>query len=77
MNEIPSNIKKEIVIKFLQQCNEFAKGKIFSYKRKDLLLSEETKKERWESYLDFNQHAIEELKQNKLDHWFTPNKKTK
>ena len=57
---------RQVVIDFLNKCNVYAQASI------------ERKKERrelqdiaaWESYIEFNTHAIGELEEGKLDDWF-------
>ncbi|MBT60032.1 MAG: hypothetical protein CMA63_00585 [Euryarchaeota archaeon] len=60
--------RKAVVVDFLERCNVYAADSI---KRKQSR-GEDGNIESWESYIEFNQHAIEEIHNGKLDRWFTP-----
>ena len=67
MNSTNLEQQKQIVIRFLQQANDYADHKIKEYQS----MQQETKKITWQSYKEFNEHAIRELAGEKLNHWFT------
>lgn len=60
--------RKGIVVDYLHKCNAYAKASIDRKKAREAL--EDISQ--WESYIAFNEHAIEELGNGKLDSWFTP-----
>ena len=69
--------KKSIVMQFLDKCNQYAIDKIKVYesqivecKRLDMKTNILQKKEKWQTYLEFNLHAKKELQSNVIDSWF-------
>ena len=60
--------RKEIVLDYLQRCNTYAEDSIARKTER----GEKEQTESWKSYVQFNEHAIEEIKNGTLDHWFTP-----
>jgi hypothetical protein len=70
---------KQAVLDFLLRCVEYADT---SLQRKQARLSEstaETEKEvilaeiaKWEAYREYTAHAITEVEDGELDHWFKP-----
>jgi len=68
--------QKELVARFLRQCNASADGKLGEYAdslrgaSQALTRETEAKIVRWETYKAFNEHAIDELSTERLDHWF-------
>lgn len=69
--------KKRTVIGFLHKCNAYADDMISGYQQ-DLrdksgmeYLQIQDKINHWSAYRAFNQHAIDELKSDILDDWFT------
>jgi flavin reductase (DIM6/NTAB) family NADH-FMN oxidoreductase RutF len=59
-------IEKDVVIRFLNQCNSYAQNSIQRKKER----GEENEIRAWESYIKFNQHAIDEITDGTLDDWF-------
>ncbi|MDA0715303.1 MAG: flavin reductase [archaeon] len=59
-------IEKEIVVRFLRQCNEYAYKSIARKNER----GETQEIGPWESYIEFNQHSIDEIESGELDHWF-------
>jgi hypothetical protein len=66
--------KKNIIIDFLHQCNQYSDEMLKKY---DQQLTDDEKKESapqkihdWGVYKDFNEFAIKELKSTELDDWF-------
>ncbi len=59
-------IEKDVVIRFLTQCNSYAEDSIQRKKER----GEIDEISPWESYIKFNQHAIEEIIDGTLDDWF-------
>ena len=66
MNRGEAMIEEQIVIRFLEQCNDYAHRSIARKKER----GEEDDITQWKSYIDFNDHAIEEIKKGELRHWF-------
>ena len=62
--------KKQIVINFLEKCNTYSQDQILILERSDKAHESNKKIEKWQSYIEFNKHAIHELKSTKLDSWF-------
>lgn len=68
--------KKQIICDFLQRCNDYSDQKLTDYKQQVIeseshhLLALLDKMEQWQAYKLFNEHAISELKTDKLDDWF-------
>ncbi len=60
--------RKAVVLEYLKRCNTYAQESITRKRER----GEEQLTESWKSYIDFNDHAIEEIKNGTLDHWFTP-----
>lgn len=66
--------KKDIIINFLKQCNDYSELMLKKYQKQ--LLDEELnnsasqKIHDWNTYKDFNEYAINELKGEELDEWF-------
>ena len=56
------------VAAFLKKCNAYAEASV-ERKRERGELDEIAK---WESYIEFNQHALEEIANGTLDRWFKP-----
>lgn len=61
--------EQSIVTAFLERCNTYAKASIARKKER----GEEEEIPRWEAYVEFNQHAIEEIADGTLDRWFGEN----
>ena len=66
MNRGAHMIEKDVVIRFLTQCNSYAEDSIQRKKER----GEIDEISPWESYIKFNQHAIEEIIDGTLDDWF-------
>jgi flavin reductase (DIM6/NTAB) family NADH-FMN oxidoreductase RutF len=60
--------EKGIIADYLRKCNMYAEASIA---RKEAR-GESTETAAWKSYIEFNEHAITELSNGKLDAWFTP-----
>lgn len=60
--------RKAVVLEYLNRCNAYAEASIARKKER----GEEQQTDSWKSYIEFNDHAIEEIKNGTLDHWFTP-----
>ena len=60
--------RKGIVLDYLKRCNAYAEDSIARKTERD----EYDQTVSWKSYIEFNNHAIEEIKNGSLDHWFTP-----
>ena len=60
--------RKEVVLDYLKRCNIYAEDSIARKTER----GEKEQTESWKSYVQFNDHAIEEIKNGSLDHWFTP-----
>ena len=58
--------EQSIVTAFLERCNTYAKASIARKKER----GENKEIPRWEAYVEFNQHAIEEIADGTLDRWF-------
>ena len=61
--------EQSIVTAFLERCNTYAKASIARKKER----GEDEEIPRWEAYVEFNQHAIEEIADGTLDRWFEEN----
>ena len=67
---------KAIVIRFLEQCNQYALDKLAHYAEQQSgtpsmsSLDIDAKIGQWRSYYAFNEFAIAELRDTELDHWF-------
>jgi len=66
--------KKNIIIDFLKQCNDYSELMLKKYQRQlsdgELNDSASQKIHDWNTYKDFNDYAINELKGEELDEWF-------
>lgn len=60
--------EKGIIADYLRKCNAYAEASIA---RKEAR-GESEEIAAWKSYIEFNEHAITELGNGKLDAWFTP-----
>ena len=60
--------RKGIVVDYLRKCNTYAEASI--QRKESRGDGEDT--QAWRSYIEFNEHAIEELGNGKLDSWFSP-----
>ena len=60
--------ERTAVAAFLRKCNEYAKASI---ERKQAR-GELAEIPRWEAYIEYNQHALEEIANDTLDPWFQP-----
>lgn len=60
--------RKAVVVEFLERCNTYAEDSIQRKQKR----GEESDLDSWNSYIEFNQHAIDEIHNGKLDRWFTP-----
>ena len=60
--------RKAVVLEYLNRCNSYAEASIARKRER----GEEQQTDSWKSYIEFNDHAIEEIKNGTLDHWFTP-----
>jgi hypothetical protein len=60
--------RKGIVLDYLKRCNAYAEDSIARKTERD----EFDQTVSWKSYIEFNDHAIEEIENGTLDHWFTP-----
>ena len=60
--------EKAVIVNYLRKCNTYAEASI---QRKEER-GEFDEISAWKSYIAFNDHAIEELGNGKLDAWFTP-----
>lgn len=61
--------EKSIVTAFLERCNTYARASISRKKER----GDDEEIPRWESYVEFNQHAIEEIAKGTLNRWFEEN----
>ena len=61
--------ERTAVAAFLKKCNVYAEASI-ERKRERGELDDIAK---WEAYIEFNQHALEEIANGTLDRWFEPN----
>ena len=70
------NQKKAIIIEYLIKCNAFSDQMLEGYEKQVQTAGEteqapiQVKIQNWESYREFNDYAINELKGDELDHWF-------
>jgi hypothetical protein len=68
--------RKELIRDFLRKCNNYAEGKLAECSMEAaastgmaaLRLQDEIC--HWTAYKAFNEHAITELEDGRLDHWF-------
>lgn len=60
--------RKAVVLDYLKRCNTYAEKSIARKNER----GEEHLTGSWKSYIEFNDHAIEEIRNGTLDHWFTP-----
>jgi hypothetical protein len=76
MADIKLGEKKRLIADFLTRCNDYADAKIAEYV--DLAprlhgsdaLQNSDKINHWHAYKAFNEHALRELADTTLDHWF-------
>ena len=59
--------ERRIVAEFLQRCNTYAKASIERKQER----GEVDEIPRWQAYIEFNEHALEEIANGTLDRWFT------
>lgn len=59
--------ERSIVAAFLQRCNAYAKASIERKQER----GEDDEIPRWQAYIEFNEHALEEIANGTLDRWFT------
>lgn len=70
------NEQKRIVARFLEQCNVYADDKLADYAARVATADADTaagmrdKIGRWQTYKEFNEHALDELATDRLDDWF-------
>ncbi|MFL2949396.1 MAG: flavin reductase family protein [Candidatus Poseidoniaceae archaeon] len=60
--------EKAVIVEYLKKCNSYAEASIARKEER----GEVEEIPSWRSYIEFNEHAIEELGNGKLDAWFTP-----
>lgn len=60
--------EKGVIVDYLKKCNTYAEASI----ARKIERGEDAELDAWRSYIMFNEHAIEELGNGKLDAWFTP-----
>ena len=60
--------RKAVVLDYLKKCNSYAEKSI----ARKLERGEEEETSSWKSYIEFNNHAIEEIQNGKLNKWFSP-----
>ena len=60
--------EKAVIVNYLRKCNTYAEASIQRKEERGEL----DEISAWKSYIAFNDHAIEELGNGKLDAWFTP-----
>ena len=60
--------EKAVIVNYLRKCNTYAEASIQRKEERGEL----DEVSAWKSYIAFNEHAIEELGNGKLDAWFTP-----
>ena len=60
--------RKGVVLEYLNRCNTYAEASIARKRER----GESNETNPWTSYIEFNNHAIEEIQNGTLDHWFTP-----
>ena len=58
--------EREVVSAFLGRCNEYARASIARKQER----GEEEDIAKWEAYIEFNEHALEEINNGTLDRWF-------
>ena len=59
--------ERSIVAAFLQRCNTYAKASIQRKQER----GEVDEIPRWQAYIEFNEHALQEIADGTLDRWFT------
>ncbi|MCH1540651.1 MAG: flavin reductase family protein [Candidatus Poseidonia sp.] len=59
--------ERTTVATFLRKCNEYARASI----ERKIAREEPDEIARWEAYIEFNEHALEEIANGTLDRWFT------
>ena len=60
--------RKAVVLDYLKKCNSYAEKSI----ARKLERGEEEETSSWKSYIEFNNHAIEEIQNGTLNKWFSP-----
>jgi len=60
--------RKAIVLDYLRKCNAYAEKSIARKQNR----GETEQTSSWESYIEFNNHAIEEIQNGTLNSWFSP-----
>lgn len=60
--------RKAVVLDYLKKCNLYAEKSI----ARKLERGEEEETSSWKSYIEFNNHAIEEIHNGTLNKWFSP-----
>jgi len=58
--------EREVVSAFLGRCNEYARASIARKQER----GEKEDIAKWEAYIEFNEHALEEINNGTLDRWF-------
>ena len=58
--------ERTAVASFLKKCNAYARNSIQRKKER----GEEEEIPKWEAYIEFNEHALEEIANGTLDRWF-------
>lgn len=58
--------ERTAVVSFLKKCNTYAQASI----QRKLERGEEEDIPKWEAYIEFNDHALEEIANGTLDRWF-------
>ena len=66
--EVKTMDRKATVVDYLEKCNAYAQASI----ARKMERGEVDETESWKSYVEFNEHAIEEISNGTLDHWFSP-----
>lgn len=61
--------EESIITAFLERCNTYARASI----ARKIERGEDEEIPRWEAYVEFNQHAIEEIADGTLNRWFEEN----
>ena len=65
--------ERQTVSAFLHRCNEYARASIVRKQER----GENEDVAKWEAYIEFNEHALEEISNGTLDRWFPPQQPTK
>ena len=64
--------ERTAVASFLKKCNAYAEASIQRKRER----GEEADVPKWEAYIEFNQHALEEIANGTLDRWFDDTNET-